>query len=36
MSEGFDNPTFLYQTKKGGVDSILRGLARDRSQKVDR
>ncbi|XP_031551641.1 peroxidasin homolog [Actinia tenebrosa] len=32
----FLDPTFLYQTNKGGIDSILRGLAKDRSQKVDR
>jgi peroxidase len=34
MNRTFD-PTFLYQTEKEGVDSILRGLAKDKSQKTD-
>ena len=29
------NPTFLYDLKNGGIDSILRGMFTDPAQKVD-
>jgi len=31
----FHDPTSLYESNKGGVDSILRGLAKDKAQSVD-
>lgn len=29
------NPSYLYDLFNGGIDSIIRGLANDRAQKVD-
>lgn len=32
----FLNPEFVYDTEFGGVDSIMRGLAKDEANEVDR
>ena len=29
------NPSYLYDTSNGGIDSIIRGLVNDPAQKVD-
>ena len=31
----FLNPEFLYETENGGVDSIIRGLAKDAALEID-
>ena len=32
----FHNPEFIYEVNNGGVDSIMRGLANDVAQNIDR
>ena len=35
LTKEFLNPEFLYDTENGGVDSIIRGLAKDDANEVD-